>query len=266
MHVATRGFADAFAGTDFCMTEHGVDCIVRSFKDEGCIHVVLYKVSACGIFGIHIGHKRCVYHSASLEYHVKRKGFAFLQLISACALDGGLEEISSIDSLFGKRCMLLDEVRNIDGRCTLVGVLEHISFAHERFIDGGEDHSFHFDSSTEFTDASEHPVDFYQAGVLVLQRTAIHAHQRNDIGRKAVHEAGVGVVRYGAEQGEYQRTFQVKSSVGIDSPTENESHLFATHFDVVLVGKLFFFDFPLNSSFGVDFPRGRRISRQDCNA
>ena len=49
------------------------------------------------------------------------------------------------------------------------------------------------------------------------------------------HQAGVGVVGQGAQQGEDERTFLAERPARVDAPAEHEGHPLAAHLDVVVV-------------------------------
>ena len=185
-----------------------------------------------------------------LEHGVERKRVPRGKRKGAAARDVAPHNIAARDALGRVGRYDLREFGYGNRQRLRPDVTQHIALAHERQRARREDRTRHLHDGLGFhvprrTDvhlahAPEAPylqrtVDGHLPDPFVLQSQAVDAQQRRDVRGHAVHQAGVGVVGQGAQQGEDERTFLAERPARVDAPAEHEGHPLAAHLDVVVV-------------------------------
>ena len=250
VHVAALGRNDALGGPQLGIAELGVDHRVGGFEHEVRVDALPDERHPGGELGRHVGVQGLSAARVGLEHGVERKRVPRGKRKGAAARDVAPHNIAARDALGRVGRYDLREFWYGNRQRLRPDVTQHIALAHERQRARREDRTRHFNDGLGFhvprrTDvhlahAPEAPylqrtVDGHLPDPFVLQGQAVDAQQRRDVRGHAVHQAGVGVVGQGAQQGEDERTFLAERPARVDAPAEHEGHPLAAHLDVVVV-------------------------------
>ena len=252
VHVPPAGFEDALRGPQLGVAELRVENRVGGLEDQVRIDGLVHEVHARGVLLRDVGTQRLLSGPEGLEHRVEGQRFALPELERPVTQEVAPDDVRPVDALRGIGRHHLRKLGNRDAERRCADVAQRVALAHQRKGPRGEDPPRHLDAGRRTAVARrtdvhhpdgpaaadrQRPVDRERVDAFVLQHKAVDAQQRRNVRSHAVHQACVRVVGHRAQHGEHQRTLPAERAVVVDAPAEDEGHLLAAHFDVVVVGK-----------------------------